>query len=123
MPTIFFQHKSKLPTSNDFSNFNGSFPTALIRSYIMSTSQIHQSLSNSIPIYPTSSRFFQLDGSQFHAELCTTGFDIRRCDSGFRGTGENVVTSMNALLELTTPQKMAPVPILMENAHLNVMLD
>ena len=60
----------------DLSNLNGSFPTALIRSYIMLIFQIHQSLSNSIPIYPTSSRFFELDGFQFHVELDTTGSDF-----------------------------------------------
>ena len=88
MPTIFFQHESKLPTLNDLSNCNDSFPTALIHSYIMSIFQINESLSNSIPIYPTSSRFFQLHCFQFHVELDTTGSDICNCDAGFRGYGE-----------------------------------
>ena len=95
----------------------------MIRSYIMLIFQIHQSLSNSIPTYPSSSRFFQLDDSQFHVELYITGFDIRSCDSGFRGTGENVVTSVNALLEFTSVQMMATVPILIVIAYVNVILD
>ena len=50
--------------------------------------RIHEILSNFIPIYPTSSRFFQLHYFQFHVELDTFGSDICSCDSGSHGNGE-----------------------------------